>query len=555
MFVIFSRILGEGLLRSALSERSGAGLRNKGVRVKSSIHSGIRVRRLAAAAIICAVPIFAQNPANKKPNAATPAPKADADAVAAKAETGAVASKGFSRMAVTPEVKQQFEGEQSRYAILVAPNYAGSDLNPLRFTVADTLELKGELERQGYITRLISPGEATSESIRNALASARQLLDGKPQSTLLFAFSGHGFQMKDPSGKDRNYLATLGVTRERLAQEALPLDEVEKLMSESGARRKVILVDACRNDPNAKGAEGARSFSQLQESEGTTILLSTRPGGFSYEDRELGHGIFTYYLLEGLRGKAAGKDGFVTFYDLEKFVETSVVSRAMKQDLVQRPFALGEHYGDFLIATAAPAKSADITPLPAASQQVDSNTAILWQMTKQGGIAQSFYAFVQGPKLTLVNNKTLAPFVELTDTGVNDLEPGYKHYKGTANGQVVELGVQMQGEAVTSAKGRMGTPCSGSGACSNPEEVKLMLLPGEKLKGEAVRDKAAKAKNTLESVSGGLGIFSRGRASQTTQTGGAAASLTETSINNQNEILRYRWESFDLTSKVPSVAH
>lgn len=519
------------------------------------VHSGIRVRNVAAAALIFVGSIFPQSTPSKKPKPAAPTSKVDTAAVAPKDDKAGVASKGFSRMTVTPEAKQQFEGEQSRYAILVAPNYAGSDLNPLRFTVADTLELKGELERQGYVTRLISPGEATSESIRNALTSARQLLEGKPQSTFLFAFSGHGFQMKDPSGQDRNYLATLGVTRDRLAQEALPLDEVEKLMTDSGARRKVILIDACRNDPNAKGADGARSFAQLQESEGTTILLSTRPGGFSYEDRELGHGIFTYYLLEGLRGKAAGKDGFVTFYDLEKYVETSVVSRAMKQDLVQRPFALGEHYGDFLIATAAPPKSGDIAPLPAASQQIDSNTAILWQMTKQGGIAQSFYAFAQGPKLTLVNNKTLAPFVELTDSGTNDLDPGYRHFKGTANGELVELAVQMQGEAVVSAKGRMGTPCPGSSACSNPDEVKLMLLPGEKLKAESVRDKAAKAKSTLESVSGGIGMFSRGRTSRTTQAGGTAASLTENSINSQNDVLRYRWESFDLTSKVPGPAH
>ncbi|MFL6414416.1 MAG: caspase domain-containing protein [Bryobacteraceae bacterium] len=522
-------------------------------------NAGIRVLKLTATAMVFIGSMLPQNTPARKPKPSTPTTAPGKPAAASKpaptADDAAVASKGFSRMAVTPEVKQQFEGEQSRYAILVAPNYAGSDLNPLRFTVADTLELKGELERQGYVTRLISPGEATSESIRNALASARQLLDGKPQSTFLFAFSGHGFQMKDPSGQDRNYLATLGVTRDRLVQEALPLNEVEKLMSESGARRKVILIDACRNDPNAKGADGARSFAQLQESEGTTILLSTRPGGFSYEDRELGHGIFTYYLLEGLRGKAAGKDGFVTFYDLEKYVETSVVSRAMKQDLVQRPFALGEHYGDFLIATAAPPKSGDIAPLPAASQQIDSNTAILWQIIRQGGIAQSFYAFAQGPKLTLVNNKTLAPFVELTETATNDLEPGYRHFKGTASGQVVELAVQMQGEAVTSAKGRMGTPCPGSSACSNPEEVKLMLLPGEKLKGEAVRDKAGKAKNTLDSVSGGIGLFSRGRASRTTEAGGAAASMTQASINNQNEILRFRWESFDLTSKVPAVAH
>jgi hypothetical protein len=527
--------------------------------VNRIISPGTRVGMVVVTAMIFVGSLPAQSTTGKKakpsPAPAEPANAATSSKPAASEDKAGISSKGFSRMAVTPEVKQEFEGEQSRFAILVAPNYAGSDLNPLRFTVADTLELKGELERQGYITRLISPGEATSESIRNALTSARQLLEGKPQSTFLFAFSGHGFQMKDASGKDRNYLATLGVTRERLAQEALPLDEVEKLMSDSGARRKVILIDACRNDPNAKGADGPRSFAQLQESEGTTILLSTRPGGFSYEDRELGHGIFTYYLLEGLRGKAAGKDGFVTFYDLEKYVETSVVSRAMKQDLVQRPFVLGEHYGDFLIATATPPKSGEIAALPATSQQIDSNTAILWQMTKQGGIAQSFYAFAVGPKLTLVNNKTLAPYVELTDTGANDLDPGYKHFRGTANGQLVELAIQMQGTTVTSAKGRVGAPCSGSTACSTPEEVKLMLLPGEKLKGEAVRGKAVKAKNTLDSVSSGLGIFSRGRTSQTTQTGGAAATLTESSINNQNEVLKYRWESFDLTSKAPPAAH
>src|SRR5947209_9290053 len=158
------------------------------------LHSGIRVRKLAAVGMIFIGSMFPQSTPKQKPKPSTPA--TTGDKAAPTGDTAAVASKGFSRMAVTPEVKQQFEGEQSRYAILVAPNYAGSDLNPLRFTVADTLELKAELERQGYVTRLISPGEATSESIRNALTSARQLLEGKPQSTFLFAFSGHGFQMK-----------------------------------------------------------------------------------------------------------------------------------------------------------------------------------------------------------------------------------------------------------------------------------------------------------------------------------------------------------------------
>jgi Caspase domain len=516
-----------------------------------------RAGEIAAALLLVVGSVFAQTKPDKKETPASKSHGKPGPAVTpvAAPDGATAASKGFSRIVVTPEMKQEFEGEQSRYAVIVAPNYAGSELNPLRFTVADTLELKAELERQGYITRLIAPGEATADAVRAALGTARQLLEGKPQSTFLFAFSGHGFQLKDPSsGKDRNYLVTLGVTRERLAEEALPFEDVEKLMSESGARRKVILIDACRNDPNAKDTNGPRTFAQLQESEGTSILLSTRPGGFSYEDRELGHGIFTYYLLEGMRGKAAGKDGFVTFYDLEKYVEKSVVARALKQDLVQRPFSLGEHYGDFLIATAAPPKDGEIAGLPAAVQQLDSNTAMLWQTSKDGRIAHSFYALVQGPKLTLVNGKSLVPYAELNDTASNDLDPAYRHFKGTANNQLFDLAVQIQGDAVVSAKGRVGTPCQGSTACSTPEEVKLLLLPGEKMKGEPVREKASKAKNGIEALSGGLGVLSRGRTSKGSMTTGTLAATTEASINSQNELLRFRWESFELTSRVPKPA-
>lgn len=470
----------------------------------------------------------------------------------ASSSKDAPTSKGFSRMAVTPEVKQQFEGEQNRYAVVVAPNYAGSELNPLRFTVADTLELKTELERQGYVVRLISPGEATADAIRSALSAARQLLEGKEQTTFLFAFSGHGFQLKDTAGKDRNYLVTLGVTRERLAEDALALDDVEKIMADSGARRKVVLIDACRNDPNAKSTDGPRTFTQLQESEGTAILLSTRPGGFSYEDQELGHGIFTYYLLDGLRGKAAGKDGFVTFYDLEKYVESSVVARATKKDLVQRPFAMGEHFGDFLLATAAPPKPGDIVALPAAAQQVDSNSSILWQMAANGRVAQSFYGLANGAKLTLVNNKTLAPYTELEDSGLNDLDPGYRHFKGTANNQVFDIAVQMKGDAVVSAKGRVGTPCPN--VCTTPNQLQTLLLPGEKLKAEPVRSGADKAKRGAGAMGQGLSILTHGRSAKSTNTGAVAADTTVKGVDSQNDLLRFRWEPFDLTSSVPKQA-
>ncbi len=183
------------------------------------------------------------------------------------------------------------------------------------------------MERQGYLVRVISTTEVSADNIRKALQDQKTLLDGSKQATLLFAFSGHGFQ----SAQGKNYLMTYGATSKDYEQMALSVDEVQALMTASGARRKLILIDACRNDPDAKSTDTGRSFAQFQEAEGVAILLSTRPGGFSYEDPEINHGIFTYYVLEGLRGKAAGKDGGVTFSDLEKYVGRAVLAHAMKR--------------------------------------------------------------------------------------------------------------------------------------------------------------------------------------------------------------------------------
>src|SRR5260370_6647530 len=145
-----------------------------------SVRSAALASRAAMAFLIAAASAVGQAPAGKapprpqaaKPPAAKPVPDAGtAPATANSAPT----PKGFSRLAVTPDVKQQFEGDM-RYAVIAAPNYAGSELNALRFTVADTLELKGELDRQGYLVRLISPPEPTTQPPPPALPASPQLL-------------------------------------------------------------------------------------------------------------------------------------------------------------------------------------------------------------------------------------------------------------------------------------------------------------------------------------------------------------------------------------------
>jgi len=498
--------------------------------------------------LLCSAIALAQAPAPVRPPAkgparpapktapATAAPAPAAPAAAAPAPT--VAAKGFSRVEVTPQYKEEFQKEL-RVAVIAAPSYRNSGLNALRYTYVDALELQHEFERQGYKVLMVSPSEATADNVRKALMDSKQLLDGNNQGTLLFAFSGHGFQTSKG-----NYLVTVGATPQNVETEALSLDDVQKLMNDSGARRKVIMVDACRNDPDAKSTDTPRTFTQFQEAEGTSILLSTRPGGFSYEDTELGHGIFSYYVLEGLRGKAAGKDGYVTFFDLQKFVENGVVSQALKKERIQRPFVMGERSGDFLLATAAPPKPSEIPALPSGVQVVDSNSLVLREI---GGGNRSFFAVLADTKLTLVDNRTLNPYVELLDTGVNDL-PGYRHFKGNSpSKELIDAAVEMKGQDIIGVKARIGTPCPNETTCSTATQ--LPLLPGEKpnqtrAAASTVANAATSARNGLTKLGLGRGATKMGK----TELGAQAATST---LDSTNPLLKWQWKSFDLTSNLP----
>ena len=130
-------------------------------------------RRLWAlgAFFAAAAAVWAQTPA-RSGQQSSPAKKSSASKTTAAptpaAPADALAPKGFARVDVTPQYKNEFERE-IRVAILVAPSYRNSGLNSLRFTLADEVELKSELERQGYKVWLISNTEASADNIRKVL--------------------------------------------------------------------------------------------------------------------------------------------------------------------------------------------------------------------------------------------------------------------------------------------------------------------------------------------------------------------------------------------------
>ena len=223
-----------------------------------------------------------------------------------------------------------------------------SGFRNLSYASQDAEALYDELKRQGYTAHLLRNAEVMRHTLRSELRDAIAATDAR-ESTLLFFFAGHG---GESGGKQ--YLATYECAADSLDELCMPLKEVQDLMAGASAPRKMMFIDACRNDPGAPGkrANSVNRFSYLAASRGLRILNSTAPGQVSYEEPELKHGVFTYFLLEGIRGKAADGDGLITFNGLSTYTRKMMSDYTYAHNKFQVPYDSGEGSGDFLLAGA-----------------------------------------------------------------------------------------------------------------------------------------------------------------------------------------------------------
>lgn len=88
----------------------------------------------------------------------------------------------------------------------------------------------------------------------------------------------------------------------------------------------------------------------MQEGEGKCILAASLATQEAYGKKEQDHSIFTYHLLEGLRGAndaSIDKDGYVTPSSLGDYVYERVTTSAIKQ----KPVIKTETAGKILFET------------------------------------------------------------------------------------------------------------------------------------------------------------------------------------------------------------
>lgn len=132
----------------------------------------------------------------------------------------------------------------------------------------------------------------------------------------------------NPAGDKNNYIA--GGT--------IQLYNLKLKMSKETAKGVEVyfIMDACRTNELPGGAEG-QGFLNMAVTEkrvGDIIMLATGAGQESLEDASIGngHGLFTYYLVDGLSGMAdTEKDQKITLAEIQSYIEKNVPSIAQSQ--------------------------------------------------------------------------------------------------------------------------------------------------------------------------------------------------------------------------------
>jgi WD40 repeat protein/uncharacterized caspase-like protein len=160
------------------------------------------------------------------------------------------------------------------------------------------------------------------------LATVRESLDqiaadAQPIDTVLFYFSGHG--MLQPNTQEA-FLCLADTQKDNLEETGLPVKELLAQLSKSGAQNQLVWLDACHS--GGMTLRGLNPTPQLVEvlqrnaskGKGFYALLSCDVNQQSWEFPELGHGVFTYYLMRGLNGDAADAQGVIVADGLYRYV-------------------------------------------------------------------------------------------------------------------------------------------------------------------------------------------------------------------------------------------
>ena len=219
------------------------------------------------------------------------------------------------------------------HLIVVGINQYQNKTMSLNYALADATAFKEEVEKdaRSVITNVktyfVTDNGADKTAISNAFKEVQQ--NAKAQDVFIFYYAGHGV-----IGKDKEFylvptdVSDLKNVQSELEQKGIASKLLQQYAIDIQVQKQLFILDACQsagafetlmsNDGNQQ-----KSLAVVARSTGTHWMAASGALQYANEFASLGHGVFTYVLLQALKGGAA-KSKLITVNGLKDFLQTGV---------------------------------------------------------------------------------------------------------------------------------------------------------------------------------------------------------------------------------------
>ena len=203
----------------------------------------------------------------------------------------------------------------------------------LNYAMADATAFKTELEQDAKSvisnikTYFVTDDKADKAGIITALKEVQQ--NAKANDVFIFYYAGHGV-----IGKDKEFylvpsdVSDLKNVQAELEQKGIAAKLLQQYAIDIPAQKQLFILDACQSagafeTMMTADANQQKSISLVARSTGTHWMAASGAQQFANEFSSLGHGAFTYVLLQALKGEAVNNK-MITVNGLKNFLQLQV---------------------------------------------------------------------------------------------------------------------------------------------------------------------------------------------------------------------------------------
>ena len=205
------------------------------------------------------------------------------------------------------------------WAVVIGVDAYPSPFQSLKYAADDAKAVAQVFQDAGANVTLMTPDSLIQPTKANVIQQLQRHAQLEAVDLLTVYLSGHG---EDVNGT--GYFLPMDVT-DPLVDSGLSLEDLFAILNSANAKHRFVIVDACRVAPKEQFVAALSRYSE----ESNIIFTACDSNQWAPEVPRLKHGLFTYFLLKGLRGDyrdrgAADADGTVTVLGLLDYVTRGI---------------------------------------------------------------------------------------------------------------------------------------------------------------------------------------------------------------------------------------